>query len=276
MKPLACSLVLAGLACAANAETITITQVGLSYSPASVTVSPGDVVRWVHTGGFHDVVHGRGCFEESSDGGILAGHPFFDLPLTGSNPIAEWTVPDAANGRIPYFCSVGQHCEAGMVGELRVVPRAGSNVVVIEQQGLDFIPLNAVASPGDTVVWNWNNGGHSVHTGDVGNCINDDYIALPLDQDDDQVIWQIPEDYPTGTQEYFCIYHCFLQHVGTVEIVNPCAATDINCDGQVNGADLAVLLASWGFCSGDCPPDFNEDGVVNGVDLAQLLGSWTS
>jgi len=54
----------------------------------------------------------------------------------------------------------------------------------------------------------------------------------------------------------------------------PCAPADINCDGLVNGADLAVLLGTWGPCQG-CPADFTGDGVVSGADLAFLLGNWS-
>lgn len=50
---------------------------------------------------------------------------------------------------------------------------------------------------------------------------------------------------------------------------------DINGDGHVNGADLALLLGSWGPCPG-CPEDLNDDGVVDGMDLAILLGAWFS
>ena len=46
---------------------------------------------------------------------------------------------------------------------------------------------------------------------------------------------------------------------------------DLNGDGVVNGADLAILLIQWGA---DGSADFNGDGVVNGADLATLLASW--
>ncbi|MFZ9692819.1 MAG: DNRLRE domain-containing protein [Phycisphaerales bacterium] len=46
---------------------------------------------------------------------------------------------------------------------------------------------------------------------------------------------------------------------------------DLNGDGIVNGADLAILLAAWG---GDGPADLNGDGIVNGADLAVLLAAW--
>ncbi|MGA1057090.1 MAG: GC-type dockerin domain-anchored protein [Phycisphaerales bacterium] len=55
-------------------------------------------------------------------------------------------------------------------------------------------------------------------------------------------------------------------------ISTPCEA-DLNGDGTVNGADLAILLGDWGAGAGS-PADFNGDGTVNGADLAILLGAW--
>jgi len=52
------------------------------------------------------------------------------------------------------------------------------------------------------------------------------------------------------------------------------ALGDLNGDGFVNGADLAILLGSWGPCAG-CPADINGDGVVDGADIAIVLGNWT-
>jgi hypothetical protein len=48
---------------------------------------------------------------------------------------------------------------------------------------------------------------------------------------------------------------------------------DLDGNGGVDGADLAILLGSWGKCGG-CPADLNGDGVVDGADLAILLGAW--
>jgi len=54
-----------------------------------------------------------------------------------------------------------------------------------------------------------------------------------------------------------------------------CNAADLDCNGSVNGADLAILLASWGPCaSSPCAPDLDANGVVNGADLGFLLLSW--
>lgn len=67
-----------------------------------------------------------------------------------------------------------------------------------------------------------------------------------------------------------------------------CIPADLNCDGLVNGLDLALLLGDWGACppsppsfgggrgaGGEgCPADFDASGFVNGLDLAILLGAW--
>jgi YVTN family beta-propeller protein len=47
---------------------------------------------------------------------------------------------------------------------------------------------------------------------------------------------------------------------------------DLNIDGTVGGADLGLLLGSWG--TANPTPDINNDGVVNGSDLGLMLGAW--
>lgn len=49
---------------------------------------------------------------------------------------------------------------------------------------------------------------------------------------------------------------------------------DLNGDGNVNGADLGILLGFWGPCGAVCLGDIDGDGVVDGEDLGVLLGSW--
>ena len=48
---------------------------------------------------------------------------------------------------------------------------------------------------------------------------------------------------------------------------------DLNNDGVVDGADLAILLSAWG--TADPIADLNGDGVVDGADLSIMLGNWT-
>jgi len=52
----------------------------------------------------------------------------------------------------------------------------------------------------------------------------------------------------------------------------PCVAADLDCDGEVGGADLAILLGAWGSVGG--ASDLDGSGAVDGADLALLLGQW--
>ena len=49
---------------------------------------------------------------------------------------------------------------------------------------------------------------------------------------------------------------------------------DLDGNNVVDGADLSLILGSWGLCSGKCDADLDEDGTVGGADLALLLGAW--
>jgi hypothetical protein len=51
-------------------------------------------------------------------------------------------------------------------------------------------------------------------------------------------------------------------------------STDINRNGLVDGADLAVLLNGWGAHPLGHRADFNSDRMIDGVDLASLLNNW--
>lgn len=46
---------------------------------------------------------------------------------------------------------------------------------------------------------------------------------------------------------------------------------DLNGDGQVDGADLGILLGNWGT---NGVGDLNGDGTVDGADLGALLANW--
>jgi hypothetical protein len=48
-----------------------------------------------------------------------------------------------------------------------------------------------------------------------------------------------------------------------------CAA-DLNGDGAVGAADLAILLGAWGTGKAD----LDGDGVTDAADLTALLGAW--
>jgi len=51
-------------------------------------------------------------------------------------------------------------------------------------------------------------------------------------------------------------------------------AGDLNGDGLVNGADLALLLGRWS--TPDPVADLDDDGIVGGPDLGLLLSNWSA
>lgn len=53
----------------------------------------------------------------------------------------------------------------------------------------------------------------------------------------------------------------------------PCPP-DLNGDGEVDGADLAMLLARWGSEEAGASADLSGDGVVDSRDLMELLAGW--
>ena len=59
-------------------------------------------------------------------------------------------------------------------------------------------------------------------------------------------------------------------------LLTPISPGDIDHDGDVDAADLLVLLIAWGPCAdcGDCPADLDDDCAVGVTDLLILLGNW--
>lgn len=55
--------------------------------------------------------------------------------------------------------------------------------------------------------------------------------------------------------------------------LTPIVAGDLTGDGRVDGADLGMLLGSWGATGGAA--DLDQSGTVDGADLGALLGAWT-
>lgn len=64
----------------------------------------------------------------------------------------------------------------------------------------------------------------------------------------------------------------FTQGVYALTFVPPQCIADLNGDGLVGSADLAIVLGTWG--PGDSIGDINNSGDVTAADLAIVLGSW--
>jgi len=76
------------------------------FSPATVTIQPGDTVRWVWINGAHSTTSGSACTPDGSwDSGVQSA-PF------------EFSVTFFEPGAFPYYCI--PHCAQGMVGTVVV------------------------------------------------------------------------------------------------------------------------------------------------------------
>jgi len=49
---------------------------------------------------------------------------------------------------------------------------------------------------------------------------------------------------------------------------------DLGGDGDVGGADLTIVLNTWGCTGPSCLGDANGDEVVDGADLTVVLNAW--
>lgn len=85
-----------------------------------------------------------------------------------------------------------------------------------------------------------------------------------------------PNDYGNGEDFSSLLASGLMNDVGfsvtkqaIIEV--PCQG-DLNNSGNVDAADLAIMLGDWGPVAK--PSDINADGVVDGADLGILLGGW--
>ena len=49
---------------------------------------------------------------------------------------------------------------------------------------------------------------------------------------------------------------------------------DVDGDGEVSGADISMILLSFGPCGSPCPEDLDQDGFITSADLAMVFMQW--
>ena len=137
--------------------------------------------------------------------------------------------------------------------------------------------------------------GEPVRSGAVLSClrINSDWepmthLISDRTQTDSEFGWQVALDRNSSESGRFAAVSALYEQVNVTddgagyvfdlnnEFCGGNNPADLNGDGIVNGADLTILLGSWGACTKPvCVADINEDGFIDGADLTILLGSWS-
>ncbi len=137
-----------------------------------------------------------------------------------------------------------------------------AEVFVVEQINIAFHPSEVTIQVGDTVIWFWTNGAHTVTNGsgsgdpEVGTLFDE-----PLTSDNSQVQFVFNEP---GVVPYFCRPHEILNMNGVI-IVEGAPGCHLNCPEGDGG-----LINEEG--SGDRSPDIDGSGDVTVVDFALFAG----
>lgn len=124
--------------------THVVTQQGNSFSPNTLEVEVGDVVRWVWTGGSHT----------TTSVSVPSGASPWNSPLNSSNTQFEYTV--AVAGNYGYVCT--PHAQMGMVGGFVAVdgePSCSVNPVITQDENTVTVSINGTgaANPLYSISW---------------------------------------------------------------------------------------------------------------------------
>ena len=134
-------------------SAVVVSTPGTSFSPATITVAPGSVVRWQITGATHNVTFGAA----KPEGG--------DIPDSGAGSQVSRTFP--SQGTFDYQCT--RH--SGMTGRVLVTadgaapntpPANPSEAAVINATATAFSPERVEVEAGSSVTWEFANGAGGV------------------------------------------------------------------------------------------------------------------
>ena len=166
---------------------------------------------------------------------------------------------------------------AAVVGAVAITTTAFAGGVThdVTQESDTFVPDEITVAPGDTIVWHWTSGMHTVTSG--SSCTPDrKFFNEDLDAAQPTVEFTVPADF-SGEIPYFCIPHCFFGMTGVIIVeAPPSCPEDLDQSGDVGFSDLLTILTAWGPCPAgeDCPADLDGSGDVGFSDLLQVLTAW--
>ncbi len=259
---------------AQTTHTVNLT-IASRFDPANITINVGDTVRWVWTGGFHNVESGVGGVH---NGVFRSGNPTAasgtEFEVTFSQGLLD--AAPAPDGIYNYYCIV--HVDFGMTGSVSVEaagpagpgdgdgdgdvdlddyeafqdcmtdPQAAGGAtthdVSLSFANL-FTPPDVTIAVGDTVRWTWGGGFHNVESGVGGSHDGNFRSGSPTATSGTMFSQTFDQAYldgnpmPDNLYPYYCIVHVDFGMIGSVAVEgDSCATFDFDNDGDVDFADF--------------------------------------
>jgi plastocyanin len=228
-------------------------------------INVGDTVRWVRSGGVHDVAEG---LDDIIDG----TEAFFGL-LDSANPIFEFTFDAAflaAHPRVgnlyDYCCT--PHLNFGMIGSVTV-----QDVVDVQQVGMSFVPSEITINPGQTVRWTWTGGNHTVTEGTDGTLDGNEAFHSNLTGAIGTFEVSFTEAFIAANPrtndryDYFCLPHFGMGMTGGVTITSP-GPGEAFCSGD--GSGTACPCGNTGNSGEGCANDTGSGALMSGAGSASI------
>jgi plastocyanin len=249
----------------ANADVVIVNQVNFAFVPQDVVINVGDTVRWVRSGGVHDV-------SEGLDDIIDGTEAFFGL-LDSANPVFEFTFDEAflaAHPRVgnlyDYCCT--PHLNFGMIGTVTV-----QDVVEVAQSGTSFVPSEISVTVGQTVRWTWSGGSHTVTEGTDGSVNGNEAFHSSLNNSVNVFEVTFTEAFIAANPrtndryDYFCVPHFGMGMTGGVTIVASGPGTSF-CSGD--GSGTACPCGNTGNSGEGCANDTGSGALMSGAGSASI------
>ena len=150
----------------------------------------------------------------------------------------------------------------------------------------DGLPVEAVVYDGPIFSngWEgWDNTPSNSGRVDAACIFNEDQIA-PGDHRLVGLVIEVPAFLEPGTvipimlaNVQFFNYDFSIPTLETIDgSITVFRTADLNGNGNVEAADLGLMIADWGKVKKSSDADLNGDGVVNGLDLGRILDRWAT
>ncbi len=219
-------------------DAVELFQSGVAFDTFGDINTDGTGQPWEYKDGWAYRIDG-----DPPNGGGFADTDFY---YSGTDALDGCSTNDTCSSVIP----IGTYIPGGDTSE----------TFYVEQNGYGFSPATVEVNTGDTIIWEWTSGSHTVTSG--AGCIPDGLFDAPLDGKNITFEWVVPENAPANIP-YFCIPHCDnMGMAGDIVVLNA-AGTDTDGDGWEDDEDNCPDISNPGQedCDGDGIGDACDDDV---------------